>query len=226
MIGTVLNTFFPRVCAGCGNSLQKSERVICVHCLHQLPLIEKQETAEELIKNHFYGRLLIEHATSLLYYQKKGLCQRIIHQLKYHKDERISKFLGEWLAGRIEKLSWPRHIDMIIPVPLHKKRKRKRGYNQVSGFGRALAASMNGTYAENILVKTFNSRTQVFKNRFSRTELKTAFFALKKPKAIHNRHLLLVDDIVTTGATLEACIRSLLKGKPAKISIATMAITV
>lgn len=226
MFRPLFNIFFPRICATCSEVLLKNEQVLCAKCLHHLPIIQNQAYAAERMKTHFYGRIAVEHSASLMFYHKKGLSQRLIHQLKYHGDERISAFLGKWLAANMTSMTWPKTVEIIIPVPLHKKRKRKRGFNQVAGFGRALADAFKSQYKENMLIKTFDSHTQVFKNRFSRGDLKTAFFALKNPKGIKNKHILLVDDLITTGSTLETCSRVLLKGDPSKISIATMAITI
>lgn len=226
MLKRILGTFFPRVCGACGVVLSTHERVICTECLHHLPFIEKQDIAENLIKKKFYGRLAIHRAAGLLFYHKKGLSQHLMHQLKYYGDERISRFLGQWLSGKLENRAWMKDIDLVVPVPLHKKRKRKRGYNQVEGFARAFVQRFNCEYGQHILTKTFNSSTQVFKNRWARTELKGGYFALKHKERIRGKHILLVDDIITTGSTLETCGRNLLKGEPAKLSLATMAITV
>lgn len=226
MLQSVFNLFFPKICAGCEAVLLEDEQVICTDCLHRLPLIEKQKFAEEYIKNHFYGRIDVAHAAGLLFYEKKGLSQHLIHQLKYFGDERISRFLGEWLSGYLLKTEWARTVDIIVPVPLHKRRQHKRGYNQVTGFGRALAKNLKCRYDEKILLKVFNSRTQVFKNRLGRTELKGAYFTMKNKEKLLNKHVLLIDDIITTGATLESCTKNILSGAPSKLSIATMAITV
>lgn len=221
----VFDVFFPEICAACELTLVRNEIVVCTHCLHRLPIIP-QEDAEDLVKDYFYGRIPVSQAAALLYFHKKGLTQHLIHRLKYRGDERISAFLGNWLGGYLADLKWAKKIDFIIPVPLHKNRKRKRGFNQVSGFGRSLAQLFESEYAEDILIKAFNSRTQVFKDRFARTELKGANFKLKNPKRIKKKHVLLVDDIITTGATMETCAKILLKANPAKISLASMAITV
>lgn len=226
MLSALFNTFFPRICAGCDQVLLRDEKVICADCLHRLPVIDQQEAAERLIKTHFYGRLEITHAASLLYYRKKGAAQHLIHQLKYHGNEAVSGFLGRWLAAKLAASStWGNSIDSVVPVPLHKKRLRKRGYNQVEGFGQALARGFNCTYDDSSLKKVVNSRTQVFKSRLARTELKSENFKLMSTANIEGNHILLVDDIITTGATLETCAKNLLEGRPKKISIATMAIT-
>src|SRR5690625_1295890 len=221
----LFDIFFPKICAACELTLLKNEEVICTECLHKLPVIPFQE-AEELVKAPFYGRIPVAHASALLYYRKKGLTQHLIHQLKYYGDERISGYLGTWLGSYLEEEKWTKTLDVIIPVPLHKNRKRKRGYNQVSGFGKNLAKLLQCNYAEDILIKVFNSRTQVFKDRFARTELKGAYFTLNNAEKIKDKHVLLIDDIITTGATMETCARILEKAKPHKISLAAMALTV
>lgn len=226
MLDALLNTFFPRVCAACGNRLQQREKVVCTVCMHKLPVIKEQRIAEETIKEHFYGRVEVHRAASLLFYRKKGLSQHLIHQLKYRGDERISAFLGDWLSAIIAKEEWKEDIDMVLPVPLHKNRKRRRGYNQVTGFGQALANHIGCEFKEDILIKTIDSKTQVFKNRWARTQLENAYFTVRNEHLLKGKHLLLVDDIITTGATLETCAENLLKGSPSKISIATMAVVV
>lgn len=221
----VFDAFFPDVCAACDLVLLKNEEVICTNCLYNLPLIDLKES-EELMKSHFYGRIPVEHAASLLFYQKKGLTQHLIHKLKYRGEERISAFLGIWLGNYLKELEWANEIEVVIPVPLHKNRRRKRGYNQVTGFASHLAELINAEFSEDILIKVFNSRTQVFKDRFARTELKGAYFALRNEEQIRGKHILLVDDIITTGATLETCVNVLMQANPAKISLATMAFVV
>lgn len=224
MLKALFNTFFPQVCAACQAVLVREEHIVCTDCLHNLPVIQSQENAEKLIKQYFYGRIPLVHAAGLLYFQKEGLSQKIIHQLKYHNDERISAFLGAWLAQKIKEQPWTKTVDLVVPVPLHKTRKQKRGYNQVTGFGKALAEKFDCVFDEQILIKVFNSRTQVFKNRFARTELEGAYFTLNNKDDLYKKHVLLVDDIITTGTTLETCAKNLMKGKPGKISIATMAV--
>lgn len=225
MMKEIFDIFFPRICAACELTLVRNEFVVCTHCVHRLPIIP-QNDAEELVKEYFYGRVPISHAGALLYFHKKGLTQHLIHRLKYRGDERISGFLGTWLGNYLVEKEWTKTIDFIIPVPLHKNRKRKRGYNQLTGFGKNLAQLIESEYAEDILIKAFNSRTQVFKDRFARTELHGAYFTLKNQEQIRNKHVLLIDDIITTGATMETCAKVLLTANPSKISLATMAITV
>lgn len=226
MIHSVFNTFFPRVCVACEDVLLDEEAVLCLSCLHALPLIEHPEYGAELIKDHFYGRIPIAHAAALFLFHKKGISQQVLHRLKYKGDERISGFLGSWLGEILTMSSWTKDIDLIIPVPLSKRRQRRRGYNQVSGFGKTLAFKLNTVFREDLLLKISDVRTQVFKNRFARARVDKGYFTLNHPDVLTGKHILLVDDLITTGATLEACAEVLLRGNPLKISLATMAITV
>lgn len=173
----------------------------------------------------FYGRIIVDHVSSFMYYHKKGIVQEIIHSLKYRGHEEIGSILGEWYADHLMILELHTKIDVIIPVPLHKKKLRQRGYNQVSAFSRALSDKLNIPYDEKLLIRKIHSKTQSQKNRSSRTEIKEGIFDVDFDESHYNKHYLLVDDVLTTGSTLEACGRALLKIPGSKLSIITMAIT-
>ncbi|MGB0789277.1 MAG: ComF family protein, partial [Marinirhabdus sp.] len=179
-------------------------------------------TGDREMANIFYGRFPIEHATALFRFQKKGISQKLLHQLKYRKQEKISGYLGEWLGEEIAGTPYFKNVDMVVPVPLHKQRQRKRGYNQVAGFGKAIAQKLGVPYRDDLLLKVIKSKSQVFKQRFTRFE-GNAVFTVTNPGALERKHILLVDDIVTTGATLEKCAEKLLHGTGAKLSACTMA---
>lgn len=219
----MLNLLFPRVCNGCRKALLKKEIILCSQCRHELPLACHHRTGNEAMKKIFFGRFPVENATSLLQFQKKGITQEILHNLKYRKQKSISNFFGKWLGEELAEIETYQNIDLVIPVPLHKKRLKKRGYNQVSGFGKEVAQALGVPFREDILLKITQTNSQVFKkrgNRFQQAEI----FTLSLPNLIQNKHVLLVDDIVTTGATLENCALSLLDGTDAKLSVATIAI--
>ena len=219
----MLNLLFPKICNGCKSKLAKGEDIICAVCRHNLPLACFHRTNDDTMKNIFYGRFSLENATALLLFQKKGITQEILHNLKYRGQKKISDFFGKWLGAELTKNANYSSIDLVIPVPLHKTRLKKRGYNQVSGFGKEIAKSLNIPYREDILLKVSQTDSQVFKKRITRFGAESVF-KLLKPKEILNKHILLVDDIVTTGATLENCAQQLLKSSNTKLSIATMAI--
>tara|TARA_R100000935_G_scaffold13736_4_gene27459 strand:+ start:20307 stop:20837 length:531 start_codon:yes stop_codon:yes gene_type:complete len=171
----------------------------------------------------FYGRVPIEQATALLKFNKKGITQELLHNLKYRGRENISVFFGKWLGTELAEIESYTAIDCVVPVPIHKLKKRKRGYNQVTGFGMEIAAALQKPMVEDVLLKTNKTRSQVFKQRFTRFE-NPEVFSIHNTEKIKGKHVLLVDDIVTTGATLENCANQLLTGGASKISLATIAI--
>ncbi|WBL22110.1 ComF family protein [Zunongwangia sp. HRR-M8] len=226
MFHDFINLFYPITCNCCDRPLLNHEKVICTSCLHQLPVTNYQPNNVNQADKVFYGRAEINAAYSLLLFRKKGMVQTLLHNLKYKRQFEISHFLGRWTGEILKNTPRFKQIDLVIPVPLHKKRLKERGYNQVEGFGKEIAKSLDAVYRDDLLLKTSFSKKQALKNRISRWNLMEESFQLKEPSVISGKHILLVDDILTTGATLEACINCLRYSEKIKISIATMAITV
>ncbi|HMR17650.1 MAG TPA: phosphoribosyltransferase family protein [Mariniflexile sp.] len=224
MFKPIVNLFFPKVCFACLNLLHDNEDTICVNCRHDLPVTNFHFDNDDTVAKVLYGRAKIEQGTALFRFEKKGLVQQLIHGLKYRGYENIGALLGNWLGSELKTLEHYQNIDVVIPVPLHKKKLRKRGYNQVAKFGQQLAKALDAEYNDKVLVKVTNTASQTTKQRFTRWINNDELFAIVNMGAIENKHLLLVDDLITTGATLEACITVLNKAKNIKISIATMAI--
>ena len=219
----MLNLLFPRVCNGCSKVLLKAEKTLCTSCIHSLPLVCHHRTGNESMKSLFYGKFPLEKATAIIQFQKRGITQELLHNLKYRKQKEISAFFGKWLGAELSENQEYQQIDMVIPVPLHKQKLKKRGFNQVEGFGKEIAKALGVSYHDDILIKISKTTSQVFKKRFTRFDSEE-IFTLQKEQLIHKKHILLVDDIVTTGATLENCALQLLKNTEAKISLATIAI--
>lgn len=186
--------------------------------LTQYYLDPKNEAAKK-----FYGRVDTIHVSALLYFNKKGMVQELIHNLKYKGHEEIGTVLGSWQAEELKELQLEIPFDVVIPVPLHKRKLRERGYNQVSRFGKAIASELIISFNEKILVRKVYSKTQSKKNLLGRSENIEHIFDVDFNETDHNKHYLLVDDVLTTGSTLEACSRALLKIPGAKISIVCMA---
>lgn len=225
MFHDLINLFYPQICNCCDKPLLKHEAVICTLCLHQLPLTGYHNDNENATKKVFEARLSLENATSLLYFGKKGLVQHLIHNLKYRKQEEVSAFLGRWLSEELTINSSFREVSCVVPVPLHQKKLKTRGFNQVAGFGKELAKNLNAHYIDDVLVKKSSSLTQTLKKRVGRWGMLEETFKIENQEKLEGLHILLVDDLVTTGATLEACGNKLLAIKDTKLSIATMAIT-
>lgn len=219
----MLNLLFPKVCGGCKELLLTGEEVLCGHCRHQISMASYHKNGSDTLKNIFYGRVPIQHATALIQFQKRGIAQELLHNLKYRGQKEISSFFGKWLGAELAEIESYKHIEMVIPVPLHKQKLKKRGYNQVEGFGKEIAKALNIPYRDDILIKVSTSGSQVFKTRILRFEAEEMFIIQKKEE-ITNKHILLVDDIVTTGATMEKCALQLLKADNVSISIASIAI--
>ena len=223
MFKSIINLFFPPVCAGCHSLLLSNENVICTICRHNIPLTNHHLNPENEALKKFYGRIPVEHTSAFLYFHKKGIVQELIHNLKYKGHEEIGTVLGEWYAADLINSTLINSVDAIIPVPLHKRKLRERGYNQVTDFGLALSKGLNIEFNPNILVRTVYSKTQSKKNLLNRSEGIDTIFDVSYTEKDHNKHFLLIDDVITTGSTLEACSHALLKIPGAKISIVCMA---
>ena len=219
----MLPLFFPKICFGCKKILNSGERTICVICRHKLPLTHFHTTGNRAMLKVFDGQIPVKHATSLLYFEKAGLTQKLIHLLKYKKGLEIGVFFGKWLGAELSEISEYKTIEAVIPLPLHKRKFKKRGYNQVTGFGKAIAQALNISYQDEVLLKKSASGSQVFKNRVKRLFNPTEVFTCNNKHLIRDKHILIVDDIMTTGATLEASALQLLKVEGVCISFATMA---
>jgi len=224
MFKSVVNIFFPKVCYACLGTLNDNEDAICVDCRHDLPVTNFHLDDSDAVKKVLYGRCKIEHGTALFRFEKKSLVQQLIHGLKYRGYQNIGFVLGNWLGGELQELEAYRDVDVVVPVPLHKKKLRSRGFNQVEKFGQQIAEALNAEYLDQVLVKISNNKSQTTKGRIARLINSDELFALEHSELIESKHVLIVDDLITTGATLEACILILNQAKNIKISIATMAI--
>ena len=223
MLESLINLFFPKVCSGCSAFLLTNENVICTVCRHDIPLTNHHLNPENEAYKKFYGRIPILHASALFYFHKKGIVQELIHNLKYKGHEEIGAILGEWYAEDLKTIPLLNTADEIIPVPLHRRKLKERGYNQVTAFGKSLSSSLKIDYNDLLLKRNIYSKTQSKKNLLGRTEGIETVFDVSFTEKDHNKHFILIDDVITTGATLEACCRALLKIPGAKISVVCMA---
>jgi len=190
-----------------------------------MPLTNFHDDSNNAVHKTLYGRVKFENATALLHFSKKGIVQQLMHNLKYRGHETIGVVLGQWLGEELKTLEGYRAIEVVVPVPLHKAKLRKRGYNQVDKFALALSKALDAELNTTTLVKITNSKTQVFKDRLKRSSDINSNFTVVDLDSLRGKHVLLVDDIITTGATIEACANAMNKIHDIKLSLALMAIT-
>jgi len=218
-----VSLLFPELCAACGESLVANEHLLCTDCQYNLPFTNFHLQTNNIVAQQFWGKIDLQGAYALYYFAKGGKVQNLMHQFKYKGMHQIGNLLGNIAGGQLTKNDIFNSVDFIIPVPLHKKRLKQRGYNQSACFAMGLAQKLNASVEESNLVRVTATETQTHKSRFARFENMTEVFTVQKPERLINKHILLVDDIVTTGSTLEACGLQLLKIPGLKLSVATIA---
>jgi ComF family protein len=220
MFENILNLFYPKVCLGCNSLLLSSENVICTRCRHEIPLTLHHLNPENEAFKKFYGKIPVEFVATFIYFHKKGIVQQLIHNLKYKGHEEIGTVLADWYSEDLKSIEILETIDEIVPVPLHKRKLKERGFNQVTSFGKSLALNLNISYNDSILIRTKYSKTQTRKNLLNRIDVNSkTIFDVQFTSKDHNKHFLLIDDVLTTGSTLEACGKALMKIPGSKISI-------
>ncbi|TAE43222.1 MAG: ComF family protein [Sphingobacteriales bacterium] len=219
-----LSIIFPKLCCGCGRGLTKTENSICLHCLNDLPYTNYHQQADNQVMKLFWGRINILAAAAFVYFKKSSKVQKIMHQLKYHNQAQLGIQLGNMYGKQLAKVDIYNTVDLIVPVPLHKSRLRKRGYNQSEQFALGLSESMKTTVDTSVLTRVLASESQVNKSRYNRYKnMEDIFIAHYNPTY---KSIMLVDDTITTGATIEACALALQKVGYKHIIIVGIAFTV
>jgi ComF family protein len=218
--------FLPHHCAGCGSDIINNEQVLCLHCMHQLPLTGFHCHSNNPVEKMFVSRIPVTQATSYLYFSQNSLLQRIVHQLKYKGHKELGLFMGRKMGETLLQTGRFNDIDVLVPMPLFAARERKRGYNQAFILCEGMAEVLKLPVLPNAILRRQSSETQTHKNRIERWQNMQDKFELQQSDALIDKHILLVDDVITTGATLEACGRQLLTAPGTRLSIMTMAYTV
>ncbi|MGZ3866021.1 MAG: ComF family protein [Bacteroidia bacterium] len=216
---------YPRVCVACGNSLFKHEEPVCNLCYTSLPKTDFHQTPENPVSKIFYGRADVKMASGFLFFQKKGIVQKMLHSLKYRSKPEVGVLLGKWYGADLKKSGVYSQCDYIIPVPLHKNRQRKRGYNQSEYFAIGLSQELNIPVLNNVLLKKHFTETQTYKTREERWQNTMHSFEIQNPHLLAGKSILLVDDVITTGATTEACVLQLQKAMVGPVYVASIAYT-
>ncbi|MDR1729509.1 MAG: ComF family protein [Prevotellaceae bacterium] len=214
--------FYPNLCIGCGKILRRNEKQLCLNCLMQLPLTNYHLIDENTIEKRFYGKAEVQCATTFLYFEKEIVTQKLLHAIKYRGQKELGEQMGTLFGLQLKNSRFDK-IDAIIPVPLHPNKFKVRGYNQSEWIAKGMALTMMKPLISNVLKRIVENPTQTKKGVFERWENTAGIFESENTELIENKHLLLVDDVLTTGATLEACIIPLQKIKGVKISIAALA---
>lgn len=224
-----LNDFFlllfPDYCAGCTRLLVKGESAICFSCQASLPRLNQHDYRDNKLERKFWGRTDVLMATAFLKMSKKNIVRKIIHDLKYHDNKSVGVALGKLLGIELSKSNDMNQFDFIIPVPLHPKKLFQRGYNQCDCIAEGLSESMNIPVCNNQLIRAQFNKSQTRKSRYKRWENVEGIFAVKDQQYLANKSVLLVDDIITTGSTIEACATELNKIDGLKLSVAAIAIS-
>lgn len=219
---SLLQLVFPHVCDGCGSDLLSIESRLCIRCLSSLPETNFEIHAGNPVEKIFWGRLQVVNASSYLYFTKESLVQHLMHQLKYKGNKDLGLQLGRLMGIALKSADRFSEISALIPLPLFPSKERKRGYNQATVLCEGMAEILSVPVLKDVITRPQHTETQTKKGRIERWRNIEGKFQLINPSAIQNKHVLLIDDVVTTGATLEACADELLKADNVKLSIATL----
>ena len=222
-ISDLIDLIFPRRCAVCGEVLSRQERYICLNCLYTLPKIEAHHKIE--IEQTFWGKVDIERATSFMYYRKGSPYNALMHKLKYDNSPEVGTYIAEMAAKELLESDFFNGITRIVPLPLSKSKQRKRGYNQSEYITKGVSNVTGIPIDTRLIVRDIPNETQTHKNRDERWENVKDIFSVTIPYTLNNEHILLVDDILTTGATLCSCATTMRKWYNCKVSIFTLAYT-
>lgn len=224
LLGNVVDLFYPKLCLACESESWSGAIPVCVSCLAELPLADMHNQAENLITERLLGRIDIQASAALFYFTKKGRVQHLIHQAKYSGDASIARMLGRWMGRYLLQSDRFKDVELVVPVPLHREKQLKRGYNQSAEFGQGIAEVLSLNCKPDALRRTKQSVSQTTGNRTERLTNVHQSFEINRADSFAGRHVLLVDDVLTTGATLEACAGKILSTAGTKLSICVMAI--
>ena len=220
-----VSLFFPRYCRGCLNALVKGEDLICTTCMLEMPKSHYHLEENNPFYQKFKGRLPVKHVMTLFKFVKESRVQQLLHALKYKHQPEIGEVLGRVYGQDLAEANFKNTFDLILPVPLHISRRRIRGYNQSEEFGKGLSQILEVPCHDTYLIRAAKTETQTHKSKLNRWENVRSIFQVIQPEPIVEKRILLVDDVVTTGATLEACGNALIQAGCKELSIACIAAT-
>ena len=216
-----LHLLFPHVCTGCGSDLLSEESMLCMRCMDAMPETNFELHVNNPVEKKFWGRLPLVSATAQFYFSKESLMQHLMHQFKYKGNKELGLQFGRIMGDQLQR-SNRFYPDVLIPLPLFPAKEKRRGYNQATVLCNGISETMKIPVLDKVIIRPHHTETQTKKGRVERWENMEGKFVLTNEEAIRNKHVLLVDDVVTTGATLEACGNELLKAENTRLSIATL----
>lgn len=214
---------YPKMCLACGQPLVRGEEFVCSECMYHIPRTDYHLNKENMVAQLFYGRIDLVFATSYFGFDKGGILQKLMHHLKYKGEKGIGEILGKHLGMGLKQSPFLPPLDCIIPVPLHKKRLRKRGYNQSEHIAIGMASVLNVPVNTSTLIRTTYKSSQTKLTKEERWKNVSDNFMINSKQQLNNKHVLIVDDVLTTGATIEACYNALSTIEGIRISVATLA---
>ncbi len=219
-----MDLLYPNLCVICNESLVRGEEMICFHCLHQMPKTNYHLEKDNAVEKRFWGKVPVYRATSYFHFYKGSPFRQLLHELKYRGNKEIGRVMGRFAGIDLLDTDDFASIDVIVPVPLHPKKQLKRGYNQSEWIARGLSEALNKPVDTTHLIRTKENATQTKKSVFERYQNTQGIFALNDVTVFEKKHILLVDDVLTTGSTLEACALALMESSFVKISVFTLAL--
>ena len=223
LFADAMQLFYPHHCLGCGTDLLSATNILCLKCTASLPHTGFEIIENNPVENIFRGRVVITAASSQFYFAKGHLVQQLIHQLKYKGNKEAGEYLGSIMGKSLAESNRFNDIDYLIPLPLYPDKEFKRGYNQAEMICNGMAATMQVAVLNKIVIRQRRTETQTKKHRAERWENVEGSFGIKNPGILTGKNILLVDDVITTGATLEACAQCMLHVPGINISFATLA---
>lgn len=220
---SLLNLFLPNLCAGCNEPLSRGEHILCAGCLFSLPETRFHLMRENPVEELFIGKMSVHAATACYYFHKSTAIQHIIHQFKYHHKKEVAIFMGKLMGNMLRQSIFFSDVDAIVPIPLHSKKQQLRGYNQSDLLSTGISEMMKIPVLYHGIKRVAFTESQTKKSRMERWQNVKNAFEVTFPEEVRGKHILLVDDVVTTGATLEACSEVLLRIPGTKVSLAALA---
>lgn len=225
LLKTLYDLLYPNICIACDKSLVEEEEFFCFDCLANMPFMKNLQSEEHKALERFHGKVPLERISIFLEYNRDGIGQKIISEIKYRGNTKLGTFIGRYMAEKLMQDGFFEDIDIIIPVPLHPRKERKRGFNQskiiAEGISEITGIPLNTTS----LYREKANPSQTKKNIYERWLNTKDIFLLKNKQDIRNKHILLFDDVLTTGSTLEACILCFRGVRGVRVSVLTLTAT-